>query len=523
LSRNGALRYNGNPLMRSHLIQPSMKPKFALAAPLAAMLAACLAAAGPVHARPQQEGGQVSHQAQATQPGEAGSPEDLIRLGEACLERGDAVEARTLFEEALRERPDDVRALLGLGRALAARRRYVEAEAVYVDMEARRLDPLAAHLGRARLRALQGDHEGAKQLYKDVLQADPRNLEARLGLAREAHAPGLERTALAQADNLVLDHPESEEARTLQREVHNALRPRLEADAAATSDDGGNRTRAWEVASVFMPVPQSAVRVSFTAHEATLNGSASTDARLLSAAWTSRLIRPLAFHARIGAAQEERLDQGERVVLIGDGNVRWEIEPHFTMHAFASRRALLDSVPLIDWGIRVDTGEMRLEYRRHPAITLTADGELSRYSDGNARETAAAGVVWAPTGLRPRVTGTLEVRLRRFHDDRDFGYLDPIHYDSERVTVTLSDALAEGRFTWSLEGTYGWQDYDDNDFERVPVGPPDSPLRGGAASIGARLGERCTLEAFHRRTNDALASAPGFPVRKSGFTLTIRL
>ena len=453
----------------------------------------------------------------------ARSPEELIRRGEICLENGAAAEARNLFEAALHQRPDDSRALLGLGRALTARRRYLEAEAIYSDMEKRHIQPIDARLGRARLRALQGNHEGAKQFYKDVLQADPGNLEARLGLAREAHALGLDRTALAQSDNLVLDHPESEAARALQREVHDGLRPRLELDAAAGSDDGDNRTRSFGVAYTFMAEPQSAVRVAFTAHEATLDDAVTTDARLLTAGWTARLIRPLTLQARLGAAQEEPLEGGDRVVLIGDGDIHWEVGPRFTILAFAARRPLLDSAPLIDWGIRVDSGEMRLQYRHHPSFAVTADGELSRYSDGNARETATAAVTWVPEALRPRVTTTLDVRLRWFNDDRDYGYLDPIRYESERLTVRLADEEAGGRFAWSLTGTIGRQDYDENDFQRVPVAEPDTPLRGGAASFVARIGDRLRLEAFHLRTNDALESSPGFPVRRSGLTLTIRL
>jgi hypothetical protein len=121
------------------------------------------------------------------------------------------------------------------------------------------------------------------------------------------------------------------------------------------------------------------------------------------------------------------------------------------------------------------------------------------------------------------VTTTLGWRLGRYHDDRDMGYLDPIHYDAETVTVAVSDVTFGGHFTWSLEGTFGRQNYDPNDSEVAPVAPPDTPVAGGAARVGFDLGDRVRLEAWHRRTNDALATAPAFPARFSGLLVRIRL
>lgn len=454
---------------------------------------------------------------------EATSPDELLHRAEVCLQNGEASEAKDLFEAVLKERPDDARALLGLGRAQTARRRYFEAEAVYRDMEERHIEAIQARLGRARLRSLQGDHEGSRRFYRDALQADPGNLEARLGLAREAHSLGLDRTALAQIDNLVLDHPESGDARDLQEAIHDDLRPRIELEPTIASDDGGNRTRTLRAAGVFMAEPQSEIEIAYTAHEATLEGDASVDAGLLTGSVRSRLVSPLTFLARVGAVRETPLDEEDRVLLFGDGHIHWVLGPRFAVWAFAARRPLLDSVFLIDWGIRADTGEMRLEYRYRPEWMLVADGELSRYSDGNARQTAAASLVWEPEGSRPRTSAALEVRLRRFNDDRDYGYLDPIHYDSQRLTVRLWDEEARGRFLWRVEATLGRQDYDPNDAARAPVAEPEATLHSGEAALGLLIGERTRLEAFHLRTNDALETAPGFAVRRSGLTLKVRL
>jgi hypothetical protein len=154
---------------------------------------------------------------------------------------------------------------------------------------------------------------------------------------------------------------------------------------------------------------------------------------------------------------------------------------------------------------------------------LVADGELGRYSDGNARETASAFLAWEPQGSRPRVTTTVGARLRRFNDDRDYGYLDPIHYDSQSLTVRLWDEEMGDRLVWHIEGTLGRQSYDPNDAQRALVAEPEERLHGGEAALGVAIGERVRLEAFHQRTNDALESAPGFGIRRSGLSLRVRL
>jgi thioredoxin-like negative regulator of GroEL len=471
---------------------------------------------------------------------EVASADGLVRAGEACLASGDAGRARELFEQALQMQPDDPKALVGLGRALTARRRYVEADALYRDMEDRHIASIDARLGRARLRSLQGDHEGARHFYKDALQADPGNLEARLGMAREAHAIGLDAQALPQADNIVVDHPGNAAALALQKTIHNALSPRIEFAPSVQEDDAGNRLEQVTVTGTFMARPQTAVSVALTGARTTsecgdaidcaafvtpvpADGSVETEARTLVAGTVIRVIRPLTFEARVGALQEEPLDGSRRTQIFGDGVILWEAGPRLTLRGRTARRPLLDSAALVDYGIHVDTGDLRLEYRLDPLWTVTGIGELGRYSDGNAREFARTTLTFQAPTTRRVVTTTLAVVLGRHHDDRDMGYLDPIHYDAETVTVAIADVVLGGRLTWSLEGTFGRQAYDPNDSEVAPVAPPDSPVSGGAARLGFDLGDRVHLEAWHRRTNDALATAPGFPARLSGLTVRIRL
>jgi hypothetical protein len=117
------------------------------------------------------------------------------------------------------------------------------------------------------VKAAIGDHEQARLFYIDVNRADPRNVEARIGAVREAHALGLDRQALPQSDTLVLDHPESAEARALQKEIHLSQQPTLEFAPALQEDNGGNRLASLLLAGSFMAEPQTHVRVALTGNE----------------------------------------------------------------------------------------------------------------------------------------------------------------------------------------------------------------------------------------------------------------
>ena len=471
---------------------------------------------------------------------EPATPDGLIAAGETCLENGDAARARDLFEEALRLRPDDARALLGLGRALAARRRYVEADALYRDMEERHIEAIQARLGRARLRSLQGDHEGARRFYRDALQAEPGNVEARLGMIREAHATGLDAQAMAQADAMAVDHPGNAEALRLQKEIHDSLAPHLSIAPTVQDDKAGNRVERATITGTFMAKPQTEVSVALSGVRTTsecgdaidcavfitpppIDGHATTDARTLVGGTVIRIIRPLTFEGRVGMVQEDDLDGGSRTLVFGDGVIRWEAGPSFTMRGRTARTPYFDSAALVDLGVHLDTGELRLEYRVSPLWFATGTGELGRYSDGNAREMALATIAFQAPVARPNVTTTAAVRLARHHDDRDMGYLDPIRYDSETVTLAIADRVLDGAISWSVEGTWGRQSYDPNDSFRAPVAPPETPIAGGAARIDFALGDRVRLEASYRQTNDAFASAPGFPVHLGGLSLRVRL
>jgi len=487
-----------------------------LASPVASMAAQAEPAAGP-----------------AAEPDISRPVADIVREADQALARGDFETARRLYDEARRRQPDDPRVLLGLGRALSGAGRFDEADGVFLEMEMKKIDPIQARAGRARLRGRQGRLEEAAQFWRDVLRADPGNLDARIGLAWVNHWRGLDRTAYEQAGNIVLDHPESREAKELQAAIRLGLRPYADAEAFRFSDEDSNRVDGATLSVSFKAEPQTTIRIAYSTLNATFRckdpvlcaaaglvpgSEADTGARSVSAGVTSRVVGPILFNARLGAVREETFDGGSRTLGTLGGYMRLEVRPRFAVGTSGGRDVLVDTAPLIDRGIRVDEANGRLDLRFGSVWLLSGTGGLASYSDGNARKTAGAALEWRSPRAHPRVSAVLEARWRAFNDDRDNGYFDPLRYDSELLTVAIGDDRQDGRCYWRLEGTYGRQA-----FTLGAAAPHDDTVQGGMALAGVHFAAgRAAFEASYARSEDALKVASGATHSRTAFSFRYR-
>ena len=531
------------------------------AASCAGLLVLLIAAAAPAPVRAQED-------SPAAQTG-ARPVAEVLHEADAAYERDDYAAARPLYDEVARRDPGSVRALhrlalleswdgdlkesighyrmaralepddpgilLGLAQTLAWKGRYAEAEAIYSDMVTRRIAPIKAHLGHALVLSWKGDLEEAATYYRDVLKADPGNLDARLGLARVYHWEGLNRVAREQADHLVTDHPESREALELQKTIHDTLRPLGEASGFRYSDRDSNRVDLGTLSHTFMAEEQTSIRIDYTNLRAEYRCQdalfcdepgigagdlAEARAQILQAGLTARIIRPLTFQARLGAVRQETFGDDARTLLIGGGTIRWQVGPRFALAASGGREALLDTAPLIDRGIRVDSGDIRLEHRFHPSWTLTGSAGYGTYSDGNFRQSAGVSLQVTLPVARPHASLLLDARYRRFHEDLDNAYFDPLRYDSELLTLALWDQYRKGRIFWRIEATFGRQDFDTG-AGAIQAGTDDT-VQAFHVSAGAALGADATLELFYAQSDYALQLATGFSSSRSGFNFRLR-
>ncbi len=465
------------------------------------------------------------------------TPDDFdlcLELARVLTWKNDLGEAIELYEGLRMKSPEDPRVLLGLARALGWKRRYAAADAIYVEMEQKRIEPFKAHAGRGELLAWQGDYQQASHMYRDVMRADPGNIEARIGLTRVEHWQGLDRAARVQINNIVLDHPEDRDARQLQRDIGEALRPRSSVDASRFSDNDSNRVDAATAAATWMLEPQTSLRIAYSAYDAEFRCKdaalcdevaaspvpsqlVSTRAQFLTAGLTSRLLNPLYFFARIGAVREDSFDGEARTLGTLGGSLRWQVGPRLSVSTWGGREPLLDTAVLIDRGINAFTADAGIEYRFRPSWTLSGNAGYATYSDRNARQTAGAAIEWRLPVARPRITARFEARYRAFNEDKDNGYFDPLRYDSELLTVAIWDDVRHGRLFWRAEGTIGRQSFDTGGSASLEAGNNDRvEAFYGSFGVGMGATKRATLEAFYGRSDYALNLATGFTSTRSG-------
>jgi pentatricopeptide repeat protein len=444
----------------------------------------------------------------------------------------DFSESLALYRKLREDHPDDARILLGLGNTLTRAGRYADADEVFKDMEDRKIEPVQAHIGRARLRGIQRRLSEAERFWRDVLRADPGNLDARIGMAYVHHWQGLDRTAREQAENIVVDHPESQEARELKETIRSDLRPHGDADGLRYSDIDSNRVDAATASYTFMAEPQTAIRIAYSARDAefrcedlhfcnepglAVGDEIDTRAQVLSGALTSRVVSPLTFNARLGAVREETFDGGSRVVGILGGFLRWQVGPRLMLGTNGGREVFLDSAPLIDRGIRTTDANIRLEFRFNPVWLLSGSAGAMSISDGNARLSVGTAIEWRLPVTHPWIAGTFDVRYREFHEDMDNGYFDPQRYDSELLTVAVWDDRRDGFLYWRLEGTYGRQAFTEGTAER------DDAVNAVSALAGISFGRRrAALEASYTRSDYALDVAQGVMYSRTGINFRLR-
>ncbi len=447
------------------------------------------------------------------------APDDFdIRLGLARVLswKHDFGESIRLYRQLREAHPDEARVLLGLGNTLSWSRRYADAESVFRDMEERRIEPIQAHAGRARLRGWQGNLDEAEHFWRDVLRADPGNLDARIGMAYVHHWQGLDRVAREQAENIVIDHPESKDAQDLKETIRNGLRPHADADTFRYSDTDSNRVDGATASCTFMAEPQTSIRIAYSTYDAEFR-DIDTRAQVLTSVLTSRLLRPLTFNTRLGAVREESFGGGARVVGTLGGYLRWQVGPRFAVGTNGGRDVFLDTAPLIDRGIRTTDANARVDFRFRPAWLLSGSAGAASFSDGNARRTAGAALEWRLPATRPRVAGIFDARYRAFNADKDNGYFDPLRYDSELLTLAVWDDYRDGRLYWRLEGTYGRQAFTLGAVKR------DDTVSGGSALAGLNFARgRAAFEASYARSDYALNVAQGFTYSRTEFFFRCR-
>jgi tetratricopeptide (TPR) repeat protein len=368
----------------------------------------------------------------AEQPRET-APSEIISQSNELLEKHDATKAETLVRAGLAAFPDDQPLKVQLARVFAYQGRDHRA----IDLLKRmlRLDPgnREAKLALAQIHGYRKSYRLSDRLYRELLAVDAYDETASLGLVHNLILEGKREEAVERAQQALRKHPDSLGVQQyndyLEVNTNPEKRPeswhRVQEFESYVADSSGNHSlysaqfllfplglgftsRSWmEETSLWKPG---------VAKERVLSGTEEIQSRV------NKFLRLRASGGAVRFADANSLPlyAGDldlfpfKNLLISGGYSRYPIYP------------TVDAVPFDLLGHGWHT---RIDYRTRN-FSITANGALGRYSDGNrVQREFAEFTKWF--GLGPlSIGGGYAFRHLHFSEDLNHGYFSPGQYDS---------------------------------------------------------------------------------------------
>ena len=388
--------------------------------------------------------------------------------------------AESGYQELIRAHPDDATLKLDLAQVLAWQNQFAAARAIYQPMIDARDHAVEAALGMGDVAAWEGDLPEAERWYRQVLKADPNNERASIGLARVHHWQGKDRTAVSEAAAAVAKFPDSKEAKKVQQEINDPLRPYVSPYWNRVIDTDSNDVIQSRLTGGFHLNPQTTLDASYSHFDArfrcetafqcvgvdpaSLNEEADDDGDLVQANFATRFSDILFVNAFLGAARQTGFSSNDLVSPVGGGSFDLYIAPQLGFGFGASQEALFDTAPIIDNHIRLTSVSGRIDYQFARIWRLRGSAQHGWFSDGNERNVVNAALSVRLPIQRPRLSLTYFARYLSYADDDPeeltSGYFAPTSFFSNLLTVAVGDNLFHRRFYYSVELTGGVQKFD---------------------------------------------------------------
>ena len=147
------------------------------------------------------------------------NPELAYQLALTCIDLNQLAQAEGELHEALRQRPDDARVLVGLGRVAAARKQWPEAAQWFQQAAAADKTLADAPLELGRVYLTQRNFAAAIRALEDATRLAPENAEAQTALGACYHAIGRRGPARAALRKAIALDGSNSEARDLLRHM----------------------------------------------------------------------------------------------------------------------------------------------------------------------------------------------------------------------------------------------------------------------------------------------------------------
>ena len=435
------------------------------------------------------------------------SEEERLQMAAYISWAGRYDEAIDQLSSIVSENPENHEARVHLARTLLWTERFAEAldqvEAVLEKAPGNR----GALLAKADVLSWRGDPEQAIPIYEKLL-AEEEWFDARLGLARAHLATGNRGAAQENTEFLAPKYAYQEgELEKLEQALKEATRPDLRLQYSYYNDSDDNRYDRYSALFSFW-FHDFRAEAQYTRTEARDN-TRSNSADQLGLSLYTKLTDVLGFGAGIGYTQT---DDGD------DGYVTWSTRADLdmlegTLAVRASEDIFLETAEITENRIRLT--KVDVDYSR--ALTdrwfATAGYGYADYSDDNDSNQARLMIRYAVYPDNPWINVGYRFRYMDFARQSDGGYFDPHDLVSNQVFASLY--YENGNIYLYAEPFIGQQFFSRHGENE------DDLVAGGSFSIGTRLFDDVTVEAFVEGGNFGLDTAAGFEYFIVGGNLNI--
>jgi tetratricopeptide (TPR) repeat protein len=415
-------------------------------------------------------------------------------------------EARTGYEQVLRQNPAAARANLRMGIMLSWEGKLDSALTLIARAGAADSADIDVRLAEARVRSWRGDLSTAEQLYRAILAGHPENADALAALGYVYYWEGRETAARKQAEAALAVDPTNKAGRDLRRTIEEAHRPATEGTANWSNDSDHNTGFGQTLSASASPAGGVGIFGSVSALETSdpiLDAS-----RVGGEAGVSVALRRFQFTGAAGARRLFPEVADPRTAATYRARLGYRPVPGFGMSVGYSRLPFDEIASIIERDLDLELLEGGFDARPFAGFSIFATGSGLWLSDGNRRTGVLAGLTQK---LHRRFSVGVFGRTLSY-EAKGVGYFSPDRFSV--LEATASYVIETTAWNGSLGGGLGAQQ----------VG------KGGAAQsewhlegrLGRRWGGGNRVEAFGLVTNSAVSSTSGaFRYRSAG--LTVRL
>ena len=439
-----------------------------------------------------------------------------------------------IYQAMLAEDPADQEARLGLARVSSWAGRLEESEAAYRTLLERAPQDVEARNGLAAVLSWDRQLDDSLALYEGTLEIEPDNADAQAGRARVLWWQGRRERGWAALGEAERAHPGNDTLEELSASIRSGMAPVATASAGVMHDSDKNAIDFQTAAFSFTPTVSTTAGATYRRFDATqpFGTGPRLAARLesLSAQGSVRPGEDLLLTGSVGAEKITRDRAEANAHATASAGISYRLSDEWTFGGSLAHQTFAATALSLHRDVWLTSVSGSADYLPFSSLSSRFSLERAYLKYGNQRDQISAAVRWSTPLKRPKVWLTWLERYFTYANDAQGagqdGYFSPDSYWAHIAGVEAADNFTP-RSGWRVDASLGTQRVDTSSSAE----PTSDTVRGYGLAAWYEVWPGLTLEAYHARTNLAIAAGGGlgtsgsdaYKSTESGLRLTWRI